>query len=264
MTSLVQQKFGEAAADYAASSVHAKGESLARLVALVEPKRHWRALDVATGAGHAALAFAPHVANVIASDITEPMLAEARKLAKERKLGNVSTARASADDLPFPDASFHLVTCRLAAHHFPNPAAFVAEAWRVLVPGGAFALVDNISPDAAISPDASSSELADAARAYNEFEKLRDPSHGRCLSLQEWTRLLGATGFTAIRAEHIDQEIEFQLWLERMRVDPATAERLKAMLEQEPLRSFLRPGMTEAGAPAFTLQEAIIVAKKTG
>ena len=147
MISLVQKKFGEAAADYAASAVHAKGESLARLVALVAPKPSWRVLDVATGAGHTALAFAPHVAKVTASDITDQMLAEAKKLAAERGLGNVKTARAKAEDLPFPDMSFDLVTCRLAAHHFDKPRAFVAEAFRVLMPGGVLAIVDNISPD---------------------------------------------------------------------------------------------------------------------
>ena len=73
-SSLVQQKFGAAAADYAASAVHAKGESLARLVELVGPQRSWRALDVATGAGHTALALASHVAHVVASDITDEML----------------------------------------------------------------------------------------------------------------------------------------------------------------------------------------------
>lgn len=49
--SLVKEKFGAAAADYAASAVHAKGPSLARVVELVAPQSHWRALDVATGGG---------------------------------------------------------------------------------------------------------------------------------------------------------------------------------------------------------------------
>ena len=141
--SLVQQKFGAAAADYATSTVHAKGESLARLVELVGPQRHWRVLDVATGAGHTALALAPHVARVVASDITDEMLAEAAMLAAQRGLANVETVHADAAALPFADQSFDLVTCRLAAHHFPDPAAFIAESWRVLKPGGIFALVDN-------------------------------------------------------------------------------------------------------------------------
>jgi ubiquinone/menaquinone biosynthesis C-methylase UbiE len=145
--SLVQQKFGEAAADYAASAVHAKGETLELLVALTKPQNHWRVLDVATGAGHTAHTFAPHVSKVTASDVTEPMLAEARKLAKTKGLANVATAHAPAEDLPFPDGSFHLVTCRLAAHHFTKPAAFVSETYRVLTPGGTIAIVDNVSPD---------------------------------------------------------------------------------------------------------------------
>lgn len=68
--SLVQQQFGTHACTYATSAVHANGGSLARVVELVAPEPNWRALDIATGAGNMALAFAPHVAHVIASDIT--------------------------------------------------------------------------------------------------------------------------------------------------------------------------------------------------
>ena len=126
-STLVQKQFGAAAADYAASAVHASGPSLGRLVALVSPQPHWHVLDVATGAGHTALAFAPLVASVVASDITGEMLAEASKLAAVRRLANVETTRAEAGNLPFPDASFDLVTCRLAAHHFPDPRYFRAR-----------------------------------------------------------------------------------------------------------------------------------------
>ncbi len=261
MTSLVQKKFGEAAADYAASTVHAKGESLARLVELLHPKPSWRVLDVATGAGHTALTFAPLVAKVMASDITDQMLAEARKLAAERGLGNVKTARAKAEDLPFPDMSFDLVTCRLAAHHFAKPRAFVAEAYRVLMPGGVLAVVDNVSPDTEILPELSPAQARELARVYNEYEKLRDPSHGRCLGLSEWKTLLGDRGFTLTHAEHIDQTIEFEPWTKRMRCDAPTVARLNTMLGEEPLRSYLRPRAGDTG-PVFTLQEAIIVARK--
>lgn len=249
-SSLVQQKFGAAAADYAASAVHAKGESLARLVELVGPRPHWRVLDVATGAGHTALVFAPHVGHVIASDITGEMLAEAAKLALKRGLANVETAHADAARLPFPDGSFDLVTCRLAAHHFADPAAFVAQSWRVLKPGGVFALVDNVSPDE-----------EETARVYNAYEKLRDPSHGRCLSLAEWSALLMSTGFIDIVAERMDQDIAFNPWAERMRCDAPTIARLKTMLGDPRLKAYLRPRTAEDGL-MFTLQEAIIVATK--
>ena len=72
-TAVVRSQFGVAAADYATSEVHAKGESLARIVKLAAPQKTWRALDVATGAGHMAAAFAPHVASIVASDsVTMP------------------------------------------------------------------------------------------------------------------------------------------------------------------------------------------------
>jgi SAM-dependent methyltransferase len=250
MPSLVRKKFGEAAADYAASAVHATGPSLARLVALIETKPTWRLLDIATGAGHTALAFAPKLAKVTASDITPEMLQQVRKLARERKLSNVVTAQAPAHDLPFPDTSFNLVTCRLAAHHFPNPKAFVREAARVLIPGGTFALVDNVSPDD-----------EDLAQRYNGFEKLRDPSHGRCLGLEEWRDVIRAAGLEAVTDEVMDQDIPFDPWVERMRCTAPVVARLSEMLQGEPLRAFLRPRETDDGL-TFTLREAILLARK--
>jgi len=183
--SLVQENFGAAAADYAASAVHAKGPSLARVVELVAPRSHWRMLDIATGAGHTAIAFAPYVSRVVASDITGEILRQAQKAAASNGLTNVETKYAEAGALPFPDTSFDLVTCRLAAHHFGDVAAFVGEVWRAPAPGGTSALVDNISPDAKIRPDAPDAELRDLVIVYNAFEKLRDSSHGCCLTLSE-------------------------------------------------------------------------------
>ncbi len=169
------------------------------------------------------------LSKVTASDITDQMLAEAKKLAALRGLGNVRTARAKAEDLPFPDMSFDLVTCRLAAHHFDKPRAFVAEAHRVLMPNGVLAVVDNISPDGELIPALSPARcLTSLAKAYNAFEKLRDPSHGRCLGLAEWTKLLGENGFTVEHKEHMDQDIEFAPWTARMRCDTPTVARLKA------------------------------------
>lgn len=259
--SLVEQQFGAAAADYAASAVHASGPSLARALALAAPQPQWRVLDVATGAGHTALAFAPHVATVVASDITEEMLAQAAALAAERGLANVETARAFAGELPFADQSFDLVTCRLAAHHFPDPADFVREAARVLKPGGAIVLIDNISPDAATMPQASAVEQGRAAALYNIYESLRDPSHARCLTLSEWLALLGAAGFADARTEILDQDIAFDPWIKRMRCDDETVSRLKSMLEGKELAAVLKPRVSD-GEFMFTLKEAIIVATK--
>jgi ubiquinone/menaquinone biosynthesis C-methylase UbiE len=260
---LVQQQFGAHAAAYATSSVHAKGASLGRLVELVKPERNWQALDIATGAGHTAAAFAPHVARVIASDLTEEMLQEAKKLAAAKGLANMEAARADAEALPFADASFDLVTCRIAAHHFPDVPTFVAEVWRVLGVGGTFALVDNISPDVESTPGFSAAELRDAALVYNAFEKIRDPSHGRCLGMAEWTEMLADTGFTVEHKERLPKEMEFQPWAERLGSDAVTIERLRSMLTDgtPALEAFLKPRQDE-GKLWFTLDEAIVIARK--
>jgi SAM-dependent methyltransferase len=259
--SLVQQQFGAHAASYATSTVHAKGASLPRLVELVKPQPSWQALDIATGAGHTAAAFAPHVAHVIASDLTEEMLQESAKLAAAKHFANMETARADAEALPFEDARFDLVTCRIAAHHFPDVPTFVAEVWRVLKA----ALVDNISPDLESTPGFAGPELRDASLTYNAFEKIRDPSHGRCLGMSEWAEVLGDTGFAIQHGERIPKDMEFDSWAVRMGCDATTIERLRTMLTDAApaLKAFLRPRIDD-GKLWFTLDEAIIIAGKPG
>jgi ubiquinone/menaquinone biosynthesis C-methylase UbiE len=260
---LVQQQFGANAAAYLTSTVHAKGASLARLVELVGPRKDWIALDVATGAGHTAAVFAPHVAKVVASDLTPQMLDQVRKLATEKGLGNTETAIADAEALPFPDASFDLVTCRIAPHHFPSIEAFLREVHRVLKPGGTFALVDNVSPDAETTPGFSGSELKDAGAAYNAFEKLRDPSHGRALDTAEWLSLMSKVGLTLVHREHAPKGMDFQSWVKTMNVPADTVPRLAAMLDgaSPALTAFLKP-TNEGGKRGFTLDELIAIARR--
>lgn len=260
---LVQKQFGANAAAYVTSKVHAKGDSLKRLVELVKPQPHWGALDIATAAGHTALAFAPHVAHVIASDLTDEMLVQARKLATERGATNLETAKADAEALPFPDQSFDLVTCRIAPHHFPDIARFVGEAWRVLKPGGTFALVDNVSPDERTTPGFSPAELADAAIVYNDFEKIRDPSHGRALTVGEWSGIVASTGFAITHTELMDKVMDFATWCRNMQVPAATVPVLATMLDEASpaLGAFLRPSLA-GEARGFVLIELVLIASK--
>ncbi|MFA5957461.1 class I SAM-dependent methyltransferase [Hyphomicrobium sp.] len=266
LTAAVKSQFGPAAADYAASPVHAQGESLARIVELTAPKKTWDALDVATGAGHTAAIFAPHVASMIASDITDEMLQEAAKLANARRISNMLTVPAAADALPFPDESFDLVCCRLAAHHFPSLESFVREVRRVLKNGGRFALVDNVAPDSAHLPDVNDADIAATVASYNSFEKLRDPSHNFAPPPELWIELLKSNGFTIAANEQIEKELEFAPWVARMRCTQGVIAELEGILTvgPKPLRAFLKPRHDESGALHFTLQELLLVAEKHG
>src|SRR5262249_22340513 len=127
---LVQEQFGKTAASYLTSTPHALGKSLERLVALTSPQKSWEALDVATGGGQFAYAFAPYVGRVCATDITQEMLELVKADAQKRGLSNIRTAYAKAEALPFEDHSFDLVTCRIAPHHFDSIPEFLAEVHR--------------------------------------------------------------------------------------------------------------------------------------
>ena len=191
----VQEQFGANAAAYATSKVHASGASLTRLVDLVQPQLNWQVLDVATGAGHTAVTLAPYVSHVVATDITPEMLFVAARLVRERNVTNITLETADAENLPFDDDSFDLVTCRIAAHHFPNIGRFMAESARVLHAGGILAIVDNIVPGSHLRGK-KAKRLRLAGEYVNTFEKLRDPSHGRCLSLDRWIERFRIVNFT--------------------------------------------------------------------
>ena len=247
-----QAQFGASADAYATSSIHARGESLALLVELVKPQVGWRALDVAAGAGHTALAFAPHVAHVIASDLTRQMLDKTAELAAGRGLANVETRIADAESLPFDDGSFDLVTCRLAFHHFPNSRQAISEFARVLKPGGVLGFTDNI-----VVPDEA------AAGYYSAYEKLRDPSHHWVYPLVRLRAMFEDVGLNVMGTHRLSKEFEFHAWADRQHVSGEDKEKLLAMMRDIPaaLEPLFAPRWTD-GTMYFSLWEAVIVAEK--
>jgi ubiquinone/menaquinone biosynthesis C-methylase UbiE len=223
---IAQERFGQYAQGYVSSGTFAAAHELERLVAMAEPQPDWWALDVATGGGHTALAFAPRVARVIASDLTGPMLESARRHAQSKDSGLFSRMafhQADAEALPYRDGSFHLVTCRIAPHHFPDVAAFCRECARVLKSGGALVVQDHLLPD---DP---------AARAsIDAFERLRDPSHQRGLSHLEWVDLFTRAGLGVTQIDRVLKQHAFLPFVQRQGCTPAVTAELARMLREAP------------------------------
>lgn len=257
---LIRDQFGTNASAYLTSPTHAQGASLARLVELVRPAADWRVLDIATATGHTALAFAPYVEAVVGLDLTPQMLALAARLASERGVANLSIVVGDVEDLPFDAQTFQAVTCRIAPHHFPDIPLFVHEAVRVLKPGGLLAIVDNIVPGSRLRGKKADRQR-EAGAYVNAFEKLRDPSHVRCLSLEEWLDILAGAGLVLENQERLDKRLTFETWAARH--DLTNQQRLRAMLLRAPEAAldFLEPRI-ETGLTTFRLREGLFVGRK--
>jgi ubiquinone/menaquinone biosynthesis C-methylase UbiE len=246
---LVQEQFGKTAASYLTSAPHAKGASLERLVELTKPQKTWRALDVATGGGHVAYTFAPHVQRMWATDITQEMLDMVKGEAVKRGLANLRTTYAKAEALPFEDATLDLVTCRIAPHHFDSIPQFLTEVHRVLKPSGVVAIVDNVVP------------VGSVGDYVNAFERFRDPSHLRAWTMEEWRKAFADAGLEVTQEEQVYKQMEFKSWAARH--DGNMQNFLRAMLAQltPETKAVLEP--TGSGDTlTFRLCEGVFIARR--
>jgi len=254
IASLAKSRFGEYAANYVKSQDHANSVELAYLVSLVQPVDSWYMLDVATGGGHTALAFAPHVAQVVASDMTPQMLTQAEAHITAHKINNVSYKLADAMSMPFDAGIFDLVTCRIAAHHFSDVKRFMAESYRILKEGGVLLVQDQVMPEPPMT-----------ARYIEAFEKLRDPSHNRAYSECEWQNLFTEAGFVVKSSEKIRRDHNFNQWTERQQVMPSTIESLNALILSAPaeVEACMQPHKIGTDEAVFTSYHIIIVGQKS-
>jgi ubiquinone/menaquinone biosynthesis C-methylase UbiE len=222
---LVRQIFSKSAESYVTSPSHAAGPDLHLLLEWAAPTADDYALDVSTGGGHTALALAPQVGRVIASDLTPRMLVAARNFLTSQGVSNADFVLADAEHLPFLDETFSLVTVRIAPHHYVDAPAAVREMARVLTPGGRLVLVDNIAP-----------EDPELDAAINEWERRRDPSHVRDYSVTEWLTFLGQAGLRVTQSEVLRRAHEFQPWVKRSQMPEVAAAELERDLLRAPER----------------------------
>jgi SAM-dependent methyltransferase len=187
--------WSERAQLYRESEAHREGEDLDLLIEWSEGAEN--ALDVATGGGHVARRLREAGINVVTVDPAPGMQADV--------LGR-------AEDIPFADDSFDVVACRVAAHHFEDVPKALAEMARVS--RDRVIVVDNAFLDDSVE----------------EADRVRDPSHVRNYTEDEWRGFFEAAGLRVDQLRHLDKPIEVEPWLERAGSHGAEAERVRELL----------------------------------
>jgi SAM-dependent methyltransferase len=182
---------------YRESPTHREGDDLDALVAWCEPGPHVEALDVATGGGHVARRLAEAGCRVTTCDAAEGMRPD---------------VVCPAEQLPFPDASFDVVACRIAAHHFTDVAAAVREMTRVT--RRLVVVEDTLYADERVE----------------EAERLRDPTHVRSYSEPEWRGFMEAAGLAVDRAGRFPKRHPIEPWLARVGCTGDQAARVRELL----------------------------------
>ena len=179
------------------SPTHREGPDLDLLVELCEPGPGVTALDVATGGGHVARRLREAGCTVVTVDPAPGMQPD---------------VIARSEDLPFEDGSFDVVTCRIAPHHFGDIRKAVAEMARVT--RSLLVIEDNLRIDEQVE----------------EAERVRDPTHVRCYSSDEWMEFFVLAGLDVERVELLERKRDVDDWLARVETPPKDAERVRELL----------------------------------
>jgi SAM-dependent methyltransferase len=183
---------------YRTSVTHSTGDDLDAVVELCNPHAGVKALDVATGGGHVARRLREQGADVVTLDPSPGMRAD---------------VVAPAEDLPFADGSFDVVVSRIAAHHFDDL-------------GRAFGEIVRVSNRVVVIED-----MLFRTEDEQEAEKLRDPTHKRSLSADEWGDLFVDAGLEIEQELFFSKEHDMDEWLARTGCTGDDAERVRELLE---------------------------------
>ncbi|WP_042702326.1 class I SAM-dependent methyltransferase [Azospirillum sp. B506] len=215
---VVAENYGPRANAYVSSAVHAGGADLDQIEQALRGRPDARVLDLGCGGGHVAYRAAPHVAEVVAVDLTPEMLEAVARTATERGLANIATQQAPAEQLPFEDGRFDVVLCRFTAHHWRDFEAGLREARRVLAPGGMAVFIDCIAPATTILDT-----------HLQVVEVLRDPSHVRNHTAAEWMAALARAGFAVRSLTPRRLRMEFPVWTARTNTPDLHAQAIRSL-----------------------------------
>jgi SAM-dependent methyltransferase len=189
--------WSERAQAYRESPGHREGADLDLVVEWCEPAEGVKALDVATGGGHVARRLREAGCQVVTLDPSPGMQAD---------------VLAPAEHIPFDDGAFDVVVTRIAPHHFEDVRAAVAE-------------LERVSNRLVVIEDTLYS-----SERHEQAEKLRDPTHVRSYTEDEWRELLSEAGLEVEQVECFEKEHPLEDWLARTGCEGADAARVRELL----------------------------------
>ena len=182
---------------YRQSQTHAAGEDLDAVVELCNPHEGVTILDVATGGGHVARRLREQGAQVVTTDAARGMGPD---------------VICPAEHLPFAEGSFDVVVTRIAAHHFDDLGTAVGEMVRVT---NSVLVIE---------------DMLYRTEEEQEAERLRDSSHKRSLSADEWRELLVEAGLEIEQELYFSKTHDMTEWLARTGCEGADAQRVRELL----------------------------------
>lgn len=250
----IRDQFTRQADAYIRSAQATNEAGLRGLVALSGAQPGHAALDVACGPGFLTMAFAARCASAVGFDATDAFLERARAEAARRGVTNLSFRAGDAEELPFADASFDIVSCRAAFHHFARPARVLAEMVRVLAPDGRILVADLVA-----------SEDPEKAAYQDRIERLCDPSHARALPESELARLFADVGLEFVARPRSSLHYSVEEWLDHGGPDAEATRQIHALFEAS--LDIDRCGLAvrrENGALRFSHTAVAFVGKRVG
>ncbi|MGQ9767927.1 MAG: histidine phosphatase family protein [Anaerolineae bacterium] len=200
--------------------LHPNEAEVLALIELAAPRPEDRVLDVATGRGIIALAFAPYVAGVLGIDVSPAMLEHADAARAAGNLENVHFRLGEIGALPLAPASFEIIICHDLLHYVTDVPALLARFRSLLAAGGRLVLDELVGSDDPVK-----------RATQNAIEQRRNPAFTQVLAAQDILQALAAGGFVVRRSERYAVQRELGEWLAEAAADNATRSTVRGMLE---------------------------------